>query len=72
MVFMKCTVCGHLIVSATADELEEARRHHLELDQAAIDSLKRLFPGWVEKDGICEQCAASLRAIVNGPEAAPY
>jgi hypothetical protein len=59
-------------VAGAGDELEEMQRRHAELDEAALDAFKRLFPRWVEADGICWECHSHLREIVQEPALAYY
>jgi len=35
---------------------------HIAADNMAIERMKKDFPGWSEKDGVCEPCLERYRA----------
>lgn len=67
MEYAKCAVCGRLIVADGPEELALSQQRHGEVHEAALASLRNLFPRLVDGDGVCSECEAKLRTIVREP-----
>jgi hypothetical protein len=39
---------------------------HRSADNLAIERMKRDFPGWSEKDGVCEPCLERYKGLRRG------
>jgi hypothetical protein len=39
---------------------------HRSADNLAIERMKRDFPGWSEKDGVCEPCLERYQGLQKG------
>lgn len=38
---------------------------HMQADMLAIERMKRDFPGWSEKDGVCEPCLERYKTLAS-------
>jgi hypothetical protein len=54
MKMIKCPLCGKEVP-------EGLYQMHLATDELVIAKMKRDFPGWSEKDGVCEPCLERYR-----------